>query len=127
MRLRFCCHSRFRAHGGSRWRGYGISDFKQFRNNLLTAFKSTSILSSLFLALVKNPQVLKRAHEEIDRVVGSERLPTIDDRPNLPYVEAILAEVARIRPPVSLRMSLLSPYVSTSADHVPSAQTRRRR
>ncbi|KAI1792771.1 cytochrome P450 [Ganoderma leucocontextum] len=63
---------------------------------------STSILSSFFLALVRNPEVLKKAHEEIDRVVGRDRLPTLDDRPNLPYVEAIIAEVARIRPPISL-------------------------
>ena len=39
---------------------------------------------------------------EIDRVVGNERLPTLDDRINLPYIQAIVAEVARIRPPVSL-------------------------
>lgn len=52
---------------------------------------------------MRNPEVLARAHEEIDRVMGGDRLPTLEDRPNLPYVEAIIAEVVRIRPPISLR------------------------
>lgn len=45
--------------------------------------------------MVENPNVLKRAQEEIDRVVGSERLPTFSDRKNLPYVEAVLKETFR--------------------------------
>ena len=41
---------------------------------------------------------------ELDTVVGRGRQPTTDDRPNLPYCDATLMEVMRIRPvlPVSL-------------------------
>ena len=39
------------------------------------------------LAMVRYPDVYKRAQDEIDRVIGRERLPTIDDRPSLPYLE----------------------------------------
>jgi cytochrome P450 len=41
------------------------------------------------------PEVQAKAQEEIDRVVGSSRLPTAEDRPNLPYVEALISEVIR--------------------------------
>jgi cytochrome P450 len=44
------------------------------------------------------PEKQKRAQEELDRVVGSERLPTFDDRPSLPYVEAIISECFRWHP-----------------------------
>lgn len=41
------------------------------------------------------PEVYKRLQEEIDRVVGYGRLPSYSDRPNLPYVEAVLKETLR--------------------------------
>lgn len=41
------------------------------------------------------PEVLKRAQEEIDRVVGTDRLPSFSDRSKLPYVEALLKETLR--------------------------------
>ncbi|KIL54000.1 hypothetical protein M378DRAFT_93279, partial [Amanita muscaria Koide BX008] len=39
-----------------------------------------------------------KAQEEIDNVVGSYRLPSYEDRPSLPYVEALYREVHRWRP-----------------------------
>ncbi|KAH7882754.1 cytochrome P450 [Phlebopus sp. FC_14] len=42
------------------------------------------------LAMVMNPRVWKRAQAEIDAVVGIDRLPEYDDRPSLPYVDAIV-------------------------------------
>lgn len=42
-----------------------------------------------------HPEVLKKAQGEIDRVVGTKRLPDFDDRENLPYIEAIFQEVLR--------------------------------
>lgn len=41
------------------------------------------------------PDVQRRAHEELDRVIGRDSLPTFDDLPNLPYISAILAETLR--------------------------------
>ncbi len=48
------------------------------------------------------PDVQKRAQEEIDRVVGTGRMPTFEDREQLPYVDAILKEALRWQPPVPL-------------------------
>ena len=39
--------------------------------------------------------IQKRAHEELDRVVGCDRLPTVEDQTDLPYCRAIIKEVQR--------------------------------
>ena len=50
---------------------------------------------SFFLALVLFPEAQRRAQAELDIVIGRERLPTFDDRPRLPYVEALCKELMR--------------------------------
>lgn len=45
-----------------------------------------------------HPEIQQKAREEIDRVVGTHRLPTISDRENLPYVEAVVKEAFRWHP-----------------------------
>lgn len=50
--------------------------------------------------MVLNPEIPAKARAEIDRVVGSGRLPEFADRPNLPYVEAICLETFRWLPVV---------------------------
>ena len=52
-------------------------------------------LLTFYLAMVLNPEVLKKAQEEVDRVVGNGRLPSFADRPNLPYIDAVLKETLR--------------------------------
>ncbi|TBU28897.1 cytochrome P450 [Dichomitus squalens] len=61
-----------------------------------------STINTFILAMVLHPHVLRKAQEEIDRVVGPNRLPDFDDRESLPYIEAIFAEVLRWRPVVPL-------------------------
>ena len=50
-------------------------------------------INSLILGLIAHPRVVKRAHEELDRVIGSSRLPTFGDEKDLPYIRAIVKEV----------------------------------
>lgn len=45
--------------------------------------------------MVLYPEVQRRGQEEIDRVVGKGKLPTINDLPSLPYVDAIYYELLR--------------------------------
>lgn len=42
-----------------------------------------------------HPEVFAKAQAEIDRVVGSDRLPDFQDRSSLPYVESVVKEVYR--------------------------------
>ncbi|KAJ7586754.1 cytochrome P450, partial [Mycena floridula] len=55
-------------------------------------------LQSVFLAMCLFPEVLKRAQAELDDVVGDQRLPTFDDRPLLPYINALMKEATRWMP-----------------------------
>ncbi|KAH9888103.1 CyP450 monooxygenase [Cubamyces lactineus] len=52
-------------------------------------------LFAFFCAMIMHPEAQKRAQEELDAVVGPDRLPEHADRPSLPYVDAILKEVLR--------------------------------
>ena len=52
--------------------------------------------------MIKYPEVLRKAQEEIDSVVGHSRLPSFGDRSSLPYIEAIVTETLRWGCPVPL-------------------------
>ncbi|KAJ7257797.1 cytochrome P450 [Mycena rebaudengoi] len=55
-------------------------------------------IQSLILALIAYPEAQKKAQEEVDRVVGEHRMPTLDDLERMPYIRAIILEVHRFRP-----------------------------
>ncbi|KAH7928072.1 cytochrome P450 [Leucogyrophana mollusca] len=59
---------------------------------------TSSILQVFVLAMVLYPAVQERARAEIDAVVERDRLPNFDDRPSLPYIDAILRETLRWQP-----------------------------
>ena len=52
--------------------------------------------------MVLNPDVMKKAQEELDRVVGQEQLPGFSDRGNLPYIDALVKELLRWNPPAPI-------------------------
>lgn len=62
---------------------------------LLNGFQTVSLILTFFLAMLKFPEVQAKAQEELDRVVGTDRLPTFEDEPHLPYVGALVKEVFR--------------------------------
>ena len=57
--------------------------------------QTASALVTFIRAAILYPDVLKAAQEEIDRVVGSERLPEHTDKSSLPYVTAVMKETLR--------------------------------
>ncbi|KAH9211050.1 cytochrome P450 [Leptodontidium sp. 2 PMI_412] len=59
---------------------------------------TASIHNMLIAGCVLNPEVVEMAHQELDRVVGPSRLPTLEDEPNLPYIRAMVKETLRWRP-----------------------------
>ena len=58
-------------------------------------------MQTLFLAMALYPEVQKKVQAEIDAVIGPDRLPNFQDRPSLPYVNAVVKE--------SLRWNLVLP------------------
>jgi cytochrome P450 len=58
---------------------------------------SSSTLITFVLACCAFPEVLPKAWEEIDRVVGPNRSPHFDDQAGMPYINAFVKEVLRWR------------------------------
>jgi cytochrome P450 len=67
--------------------------------DLLIAGTDTSAQTvNWFLLLLANrPEIQARVHEELDRIIGRDALPTVEDRTRLPFVFACLAESMRYR------------------------------
>lgn len=64
--------------------------------------------------VINHPNVMKKAREEIDRVIGRSRIVEESDIHNLPYLQAIVKETLRIHPtgPLIVRESCKSCNVS---------------
>ena len=51
-----------------------------------------------------NPEAMKKAQEELDRVVGKGELPDFSHKDRLPYIDALVKEVLRWSPSVPLSL-----------------------
>ncbi|XP_037049572.1 farnesoate epoxidase-like [Bradysia coprophila] len=56
----------------------------------------SSSMSFALLYVASSRDVLKKIHAEIDAVIGRERLPDPADRPNMPYMSAVVNETFRL-------------------------------
>lgn len=72
-------------------------DLKWSANSMYGGSMDTTMttISHFLLVMMDHPEILEKAQKEIDTVVGDDRLPTFEDRPRLPYAEAILYEMWR--------------------------------
>lgn len=61
----------------------------------LKLLQTEIVATTFFLMMVRHPEVVERAQAEIDSVVGSHRLPNLDDREKLPYIDCIVKELLR--------------------------------
>ncbi|CAE6452250.1 unnamed protein product [Rhizoctonia solani] len=68
------------------------------------AHTTVTAMNNFIAAMMLHPDVARKAREEIDRVIGTERLPTISDREDLPYLECVLLETLRWQPPASMEV-----------------------
>ncbi|KAG0053286.1 hypothetical protein BGZ83_001386 [Gryganskiella cystojenkinii] len=74
--------------------------------NFLIAGRDTtaSLLSWTMWHLTQQPKVLERLNQEIDEVVGQDRVPGYDDIKKLKYQRQVVNEVLRLCPPVPFNM-----------------------
>ncbi|KAN0084468.1 Cytochrome P450 [Tylopilus felleus] len=81
---------------------------------LAGAETSNAVLMAFFLMMVVHPEVQEKIQAEIDAVVGKarDRLPTIEDRPSLPFLDATFREMIRYSPTVPL----LIPHAAVDED-----------
>lgn len=73
-------------------------------------------INSLILGLIAHPRVVRKAHEELDRVIGSSRLPTFGDEKDLPYIRAIVKEVNHMKVVLIVGSSMASHREILSSD-----------
>lgn len=79
---------------------HGELGYQNLRSSVLdlllagTETTSTTLAWSV-LFMIRYPEIQSKVRQEIYRVVGNDRLPTLDDRANLPYLEAVMQEVFR--------------------------------
>jgi cytochrome P450/NADPH-cytochrome P450 reductase len=74
----------------------------QINTFLIAGHETTSgLLSCAIYALMKHPEVLKKAYEEVDRVLGADPdvRPTYQQVTQLTYITQILKETLRLWPP----------------------------
>jgi len=89
-------------------------EVKYVATQVFGAASETTATATLtfILAMLMHPDIQEKAHREVDSVVGSDRLPDFSDQPHLPYLAAVLKEVLRWNPIVSLAI----PHMTTEED-----------
>ncbi|KAF9509880.1 hypothetical protein BS47DRAFT_1487742 [Hydnum rufescens UP504] len=75
----------------------GLADLKGAAGAVYTAGQDTTsaTLSIFLLNMILNPRVQLKAQNELDSIIGFDRLPTFEDRPSLPYIERVMQETLR--------------------------------
>ncbi len=58
--------------------------------------------------MVRHPEIQRKAQQEIDTIIGLDRLPVIEDKDSLPFINNILKE--------SLRFASVIPVIPRSLD-----------
>ncbi|KAF9233330.1 cytochrome P450 [Melanogaster broomeanus] len=85
---------------------------------------TASSLKVFFLAMVLYPEAQRRAQAEIDAVVSNDRLPTFEDRPSMPFLEATLRETLRWHPVAELGVARQAREAdSFDGYHIPKGAT----
>ncbi|KAL0536580.1 hypothetical protein IC582_025529 [Cucumis melo] len=83
---------------------YNDHAFKAIIQDIILAGIDTSAITLEWALsqLLNNPEVLKKAKEEIDCLIGHERVVSEADLPSLSYLQGIISETLRLHPPAPL-------------------------
>ncbi|XP_029284728.1 cytochrome P450 2J5-like isoform X1 [Cottoperca gobio] len=82
-----------------------------------TETTSTTLLWALVF-LIKNPEIQNEVQAEIDRVIGHNRQPSMADRPNLPYSNAVIHEIQRMGNIIPLNGLRMATKDTTLGDYI---------
>ena len=85
---------------------------------------TSSVVCWCLAYLTHNPKIQKDIHDELDAIVGRDRLPRLSDRQKLPLTRAFILEVLRITSIVSLGVThVAAENVSVGGYNVPKGST----
>ena len=82
------------------------ADIKAIVFEVIGASQATTstVIINAFALMLTHPHVARKVQEEIDKVVGSDRLPCYPDKENMHYTMATTYEVLRYTTPVALNI-----------------------
>ncbi|KAK2411413.1 flavonoid 3'-monooxygenase [Trifolium repens] len=102
------------------------TEIKALLLNMFTAGTDTSSSTTewAIAELIKNPKLMIRVQNELDTIVGRDKLVTEQDLAHLPYLEAVIKETFRLHPSTPLSL----PRVATNSCeilnyHIPKGAT----
>ncbi|KAF7849994.1 hypothetical protein BT93_L0064 [Corymbia citriodora subsp. variegata] len=102
------------------------TEIKALLLNMFTAGTDTSSSTTewAIAELIRHPEILARVQEEIDAVVGRDRLVTELDLPHLPYLQAVIKETFRLHPSTPLSLPrIAAESCEINGYHVPKGTT----
>ncbi|NXE20631.1 CP2D3 protein, partial [Ardeotis kori] len=78
-------------------RGFNYNNLHLVTSDLFTAGSETTstTLRWAMLYMLLRPEIQSKVQTEIDKVIGRERLPAMEDQANMPYTNAVIHEVQR--------------------------------
>ncbi|KAL3699313.1 hypothetical protein R1sor_017335 [Riccia sorocarpa] len=91
---------------------------------IIAGSDTTAVSSDWTIAeLLRKPNLLKKLRDELDSVVGKDRLVCEADLPNLPYLQCVVKESLRLHPPAPLGIPHCSTEKTVVAGYELPAQT----
>ncbi|XP_061894786.1 uncharacterized protein LOC133644382 [Entelurus aequoreus] len=79
---------------------------------------SATTLRWALVYMLHYPEIQEEVQAEIDRVIGQARQPTLADRPNMPYTEAVIHETLRMGDIIPLGFPKMASHDATLGGYV---------